>query len=157
MLHPVSPLITKSIVPTTDQRRIQRRTSEEEHADYPADGGDGDEESLREDTVMMMMRSLFEDERMDEEEEHLAPGRTSSAITNCDPVSLAGIQGRLRLMRLAFPRLRMPAPSEETCLTTSPLPDMRSCRFQRLVPQDSQRPTQRLTLGMSKLRPMDGR
>ncbi|GKD65615.1 hypothetical protein Tco_1307723 [Tanacetum coccineum] len=65
--------------------------SEEEHADYPADGGDGDDEpsgdDSDDDTDDDDDDESFEDE--EEEEEHLAPA-DSSVIPVVDPVPLVG-------------------------------------------------------------------
>ncbi|GKD22408.1 hypothetical protein Tco_1224111, partial [Tanacetum coccineum] len=68
--------------------------SEEEHVDYPADGGDGDEEPSGDDSDDDDDDDdddePFEDEEDDEEEEeHPAPA-DSSAIPIVDPVPLAG-------------------------------------------------------------------
>ncbi|GJS81389.1 hypothetical protein Tco_0747930 [Tanacetum coccineum] len=68
--------------------------SEEEHADYPADGGDGDDEPSGDDTddddADDDDEEPFEDEEDDEEEEeHLAPA-DSSVIPVVDPVPSAG-------------------------------------------------------------------
>ncbi|GKG10143.1 hypothetical protein Tco_0338889, partial [Tanacetum coccineum] len=67
--------------------------SEEEHADYPADGGDGDDEPSGDDSNDDDDdddEEPFEDEEDDEEEEeHLAPPN-SSAIPIVDPVPSAG-------------------------------------------------------------------
>ncbi|GJT44773.1 hypothetical protein Tco_0953488 [Tanacetum coccineum] len=65
----------------------------EEHADYPADRGDGDDEPSGDDSdddTDDDDEELFEDEEdNEEEEEHLAPA-DSSAIPVVDPVSSAG-------------------------------------------------------------------
>ncbi|GKA73917.1 hypothetical protein Tco_0780219 [Tanacetum coccineum] len=68
--------------------------SEEEHADYPADGGDGDDEPSGDDTddddADDDDEEPFEDEEDDEEEEeHLAPA-DSPVIPVVDPVPSAG-------------------------------------------------------------------
>ncbi|GJR20558.1 hypothetical protein Tco_0969085 [Tanacetum coccineum] len=61
--------------------------SEEEHADYPADGGDGDDEPSDDDDDD---EEPFEDKDEDEEEEeHLAPA-DPSATPIADPVPSAG-------------------------------------------------------------------
>ncbi|GKE09924.1 hypothetical protein Tco_1413475 [Tanacetum coccineum] len=61
---------------------------EEDHADYPADGGDGNDEPSDDDTDDED-EEPFEDDDDDEEEEHLAPA-DSSAIPVVDPVSSVG-------------------------------------------------------------------
>ncbi|GJY99872.1 hypothetical protein Tco_0517302 [Tanacetum coccineum] len=67
--------------------------SEEEHADYPTDGGDRDDEPSDDDSdddTNDDDEEPFEDEEDDEEEEeHLAPA-DSFAIPVVDPVPLAG-------------------------------------------------------------------
>ncbi|GKE29544.1 hypothetical protein Tco_1444928, partial [Tanacetum coccineum] len=65
---------------------------EEDHADYPANGGDGDDEPFDDDDdddIDDEDEEPFEDKDDDEEEEHLAP-TDSSAIPVVDPVPLAG-------------------------------------------------------------------
>ncbi|GKG53299.1 hypothetical protein Tco_0552567, partial [Tanacetum coccineum] len=66
---------------------------EEDHADYPADGGDGDDEPSYDDDddddIYDEDEEPFEDEDDDEEEEHLARA-DSSAIPIVDPVPLVG-------------------------------------------------------------------
>ncbi|GKB89059.1 hypothetical protein Tco_0961331 [Tanacetum coccineum] len=63
---------------------------EEDHADYPADGGDGEDEPSDDDDddADDEDEEPFEDEDDDEEEEHLAPAN-SSAIPIVDLVPLA--------------------------------------------------------------------
>ncbi|GJU32945.1 hypothetical protein Tco_1176534 [Tanacetum coccineum] len=77
-----------------DPEEDPEEDSEEEHADYPADGGDGDDEPSGDDTddddADDDDEEPFEDEEDDEEEEeHLAPA-DSSAIPAVDPVPSAG-------------------------------------------------------------------
>ncbi|GKB68664.1 hypothetical protein Tco_0930076, partial [Tanacetum coccineum] len=66
---------------------------EEDHADYPADGGDGDDEPSNDDDdddTDDEDKEPFKDEDDDEEEEeHLAPA-DSSAIPVVDPIPSAG-------------------------------------------------------------------
>ncbi|GJY00879.1 hypothetical protein Tco_0359031 [Tanacetum coccineum] len=65
---------------------------EEDHADYPADGGDGNDEPSDDDDdddTDDEDEEPFEDDDDDEEEEHLAPA-DSSAIPVVDPVSSVG-------------------------------------------------------------------
>ncbi|GJW89288.1 hypothetical protein Tco_0164628 [Tanacetum coccineum] len=65
---------------------------EEDHADYPADGGDGDDEPSDDDDddddddTVDKDEDPFKEEDDDEEEEHLAPAN-SSAIPCCSPCS----------------------------------------------------------------------
>ncbi|GJV70099.1 hypothetical protein Tco_1485608 [Tanacetum coccineum] len=64
--------------------------SEEDHADYSADGGDDDDEPSDDDDddIGDEDEEPFEDEEDDEEEEHLAPA-DSSAVPITDPVPSA--------------------------------------------------------------------
>ncbi|GKB95371.1 hypothetical protein Tco_0981508 [Tanacetum coccineum] len=67
--------------------------SEEDHADYPTDGGDDDDEPSddddnNDDDTGDEDEEPFEDEENDEEEEHLAPA-DSSAVPITDPVPSA--------------------------------------------------------------------
>ncbi|GJS15196.1 hypothetical protein Tco_0409668 [Tanacetum coccineum] len=82
-----------SYVPDSDPEEDPEEDSEEEHANYPADGGDGDDEPSGNDTddddADDDDEEHFEDEEDDEEEEHLAPA-DSPAIPVVDPVSSAG-------------------------------------------------------------------
>ncbi|GKB94947.1 putative reverse transcriptase domain-containing protein [Tanacetum coccineum] len=79
-------------VPDSDPEEDPEEDSEE-HADYPADGGDGDDEPSGDDSdddTDDDDEEPFEDEEDDEEEEeHLAPA-DSSAIPVVDPVPSAG-------------------------------------------------------------------
>ncbi|GJR63339.1 hypothetical protein Tco_1505501 [Tanacetum coccineum] len=79
-------------VPDSDLEEDPEEDSEE-HADYPADGGDGDDEPSGDDSdddTDDDDEEPFEDEEDDEEEEeHLAPA-DSSAIPVVDPVPSAG-------------------------------------------------------------------
>ncbi|GJU18831.1 putative ribonuclease H-like domain-containing protein [Tanacetum coccineum] len=95
--HPPSP-IEIPYVPEPEYpeylREDPEEVLEEEHADYPADGGDGDDEPSGDDTddddADDDDEEPFEDEEDDEEEEeHLAPA-DSSAIPVVDPVPSAG-------------------------------------------------------------------
>ncbi|GJX55728.1 putative ribonuclease H-like domain-containing protein [Tanacetum coccineum] len=95
--HPPSP-IEIPFVPEPEYpeylREDPEEVLEEEHADYPADGGDGDDEPSGDDTddddADDDDEEPFEDEEDDEEEEeHLAPA-DSSAIPAVDPVPSAG-------------------------------------------------------------------
>nr|GFD11507.1 hypothetical protein [Tanacetum cinerariifolium] len=67
---------------------------EEDHADYPADGGDGDDEPFDDNDVDDETddedEEPFKDEEdNEEEEEHLAPA-DSSIVPIVDPVPLVG-------------------------------------------------------------------
>ncbi|GKB85420.1 hypothetical protein Tco_0957692, partial [Tanacetum coccineum] len=63
---------------------------EEDHIDYPADGGDGDDEPSNDDDTDDEDEEPFEDEDDDEEEdEHLASAE-SSVVPVVDPFPLAG-------------------------------------------------------------------
>ncbi|GKB65595.1 hypothetical protein Tco_0921781 [Tanacetum coccineum] len=78
--------LSPGYVPDSDMEE----DSEEEHADYPADRGDGDDEPSHDDDNDDEDEEPFEDEGDDkEEEEHLAPA-DSFAIPIVDPVPLAG-------------------------------------------------------------------
>ncbi|GJW85539.1 hypothetical protein Tco_0158684 [Tanacetum coccineum] len=86
--------LSPGYVPDSDPEEDPEEDSEEEHADYPADGGDGDDEPSGDDTddddADDDDEEPFEDEEDDEEEEeHLAPAN-SSAIPIVDPVPSAG-------------------------------------------------------------------
>ncbi|GKD59894.1 hypothetical protein Tco_1297403, partial [Tanacetum coccineum] len=82
--------LSPGYVPDSDPEEDSEEDSEEEHADYPADGGDGDDEPSGNDTDDDD-EEPFEDEEDDEEEEeeHLAP-TNSSAIPVADLVPSAG-------------------------------------------------------------------
>ncbi|GJV02193.1 hypothetical protein Tco_1335762, partial [Tanacetum coccineum] len=85
--------LSPGYVPDSDPEEDPEEDSEEEHADYPADGGDGDDEPSGDDSdddTDDDDEEPFEDEEDDEEEEeHLAPAN-SSAIPVVDPVPSAG-------------------------------------------------------------------
>ncbi|GJS43743.1 hypothetical protein Tco_0568786 [Tanacetum coccineum] len=85
--------LSPGYVPDSDPEEDPEEDSEEEHADYPADGGDGDDEPSGDDSdddTDDDDEEPFEDEEDDEEEEeHLAPA-DSSAIPVVDPVPSAG-------------------------------------------------------------------
>ncbi|GJU27241.1 putative reverse transcriptase domain-containing protein [Tanacetum coccineum] len=86
--------LSPGYVPDSDPEEDPEEDSEEEHADYPADGGDGDDEpsgdDSDDDTDDDDDEEPFEDEEDDEEEEeHPAPA-DSSAIPVVDPVPSAG-------------------------------------------------------------------
>ncbi|GKE65253.1 hypothetical protein Tco_1519414 [Tanacetum coccineum] len=80
--------LSSGYVPNSDPEE-----DSEEHADYPADGGDGDDEPSGDDSdddIDDDDEEPFEDEEDDEEEEeHLAPA-DSLVIPVVDPVPLAG-------------------------------------------------------------------
>ncbi|GKF44072.1 hypothetical protein Tco_0130624, partial [Tanacetum coccineum] len=82
--------LSPGYVPDSDPEEDPEEDFEEEHADYPADGGDGDDEPSDDDTddddADDGDEEPFEDE---EEEEHLAPA-DSSAIPIVDPIPSAG-------------------------------------------------------------------
>ncbi|GJU19047.1 hypothetical protein Tco_1147013 [Tanacetum coccineum] len=84
--------LSPGYVPDSDPEEDPEEDSEE-HADYPADGGDGDDEPSGDDSdddTDDDDEEPFEDEEDDEEEEeHLAPAN-SSAIPIVDPVPSAG-------------------------------------------------------------------
>ncbi|GJS50221.1 putative reverse transcriptase domain-containing protein [Tanacetum coccineum] len=84
--------LSPGYVPDSDPEEDPEEDSEE-HADYPADGGDGDDEPSGDDSdddTDDDDEEPFEDEEDDEEEEeHLAPA-DSSAIPVVDPVPSAG-------------------------------------------------------------------
>ncbi|GJR55167.1 hypothetical protein Tco_1405688 [Tanacetum coccineum] len=100
--HPPSP----DYVPGPEHPPLpagSRGGPEEDHADYPANGGDGDDEPFDDDDddddTDDEDEEPFEDEDDDEEEEHLAPA-DSSAIPLSTLFPQLGIQRHLRLMRL---------------------------------------------------------
>ncbi|GKG13254.1 hypothetical protein Tco_0350214, partial [Tanacetum coccineum] len=80
-------------VADSDPEEDPKEGLEEDHADYPADGGDGDDESFDDgdddDDADDEDEEAFEDEDDDEEEEHLAPAE-SSAVPVIDPIPSAG-------------------------------------------------------------------
>ncbi|GKG34962.1 hypothetical protein Tco_0437658, partial [Tanacetum coccineum] len=86
--------LSPGYVPDSDLEEDPEEDSEEEHADYPSDGGDGDDEpsgnDSDDDTDDDDDEEPFEDEEDDEEEEeeHLAPAN-SSDIPIVDPVPSA--------------------------------------------------------------------
>ncbi|GJU90659.1 retrovirus-related pol polyprotein from transposon TNT 1-94 [Tanacetum coccineum] len=87
-----SPLaLSPGYVPDSDLEEDPEEDSEEEHADYPTDGGDGDDDPFGDDTddddADDDDEEPFEDD--EEEEEHLAPA--DSLVTPVvDPVPPAG-------------------------------------------------------------------
>ncbi|GKF35080.1 hypothetical protein Tco_0108280, partial [Tanacetum coccineum] len=78
--------LSPSYVPNSDPEEDPEEDSEEEHVDYPADGGDRDDEPSDDDTDDDEEEEPFEDE---DEEEHLAPA-DSPVIPVVDPVPSAG-------------------------------------------------------------------
>ncbi|GKD78287.1 hypothetical protein Tco_1340908, partial [Tanacetum coccineum] len=81
--------LSPGYVPDSDPEEDPKEDSEEEHADYPADGGDGDDEPSGDDIDDDDEEPLEDEEDEEEEEEHLAPA-DSSAIPAVDPVPSAG-------------------------------------------------------------------
>ncbi|GKD55973.1 hypothetical protein Tco_1289360 [Tanacetum coccineum] len=83
--------LSPGYVADSDPDEDPKEDPKEDHADYPADGGDGDDEpSDDDDDTDNEEEEPFEDEDDDdEEEEHLAPA-DSSAIPVADPVPSAG-------------------------------------------------------------------
>ncbi|GJX89910.1 putative ribonuclease H-like domain-containing protein [Tanacetum coccineum] len=74
--HELSVMAIKSLgyVPDSDPEEDPEEDSEEEHADYPADGGDGDDEPFGDDTDdddarMIMYEERFRDYEDDEDED----------------------------------------------------------------------------------------
>ncbi|GKD12799.1 hypothetical protein Tco_1197206 [Tanacetum coccineum] len=100
---------------------------EEDHTDYPADGGDGDDEpSNDDDDTDYEDEEPFEDEDDDdEEEEHLAPA-DSLAIPIVYPVPLAGDTEAFETagirMRAASPPLLLPSTSYRTDIPEAEMP-----------------------------------
>ncbi|GKB44498.1 hypothetical protein Tco_0889440 [Tanacetum coccineum] len=88
-----STALSPGYVADSDPDEDPKEDPEEDHADYPADGGDGDDEPSDddddEDDIDDEDEEPFEDDDDDEEEEHLAP-TDSSAIPIVDPVPSAG-------------------------------------------------------------------
>ncbi|GJX20009.1 hypothetical protein Tco_0222686 [Tanacetum coccineum] len=86
--------LSPGYVPDSDPEEDPEEDSEQEHADYPADGGDGDDEPSDDDTddddADDDEEEPFEDEEDEEdEEEHLAPA-DPFAMPFVDPVPSAG-------------------------------------------------------------------
>ncbi|GJT31344.1 putative reverse transcriptase domain-containing protein [Tanacetum coccineum] len=84
--------LSPGYVPDSDLEEDPEEDSKEEHADYPADGGDGDDEPSGDDSdddTDDDDEEPFEDEEDNEEEEHLAPA-DSFAKPVIDHVPLAG-------------------------------------------------------------------
>ncbi|GJY59283.1 putative reverse transcriptase domain-containing protein [Tanacetum coccineum] len=79
--------LSPGYVPDTDPEEDPEEDSEEEHANYPADGGDGDDEPSDDDTTD---EEPFEDEEDDEEEEEHLALADSPVIPVVDPVPSAG-------------------------------------------------------------------
>ncbi|GJT84214.1 reverse transcriptase domain-containing protein [Tanacetum coccineum] len=72
-----------------DEELSDRGGPEEDHADYPVDGGDDDDEPSDDDDTNDEDKEPFEDEDDDEEEEHLALA-DSFDVPVVDPVPSAG-------------------------------------------------------------------
>ncbi|GKE07298.1 hypothetical protein Tco_1399316, partial [Tanacetum coccineum] len=83
--------LSPGYVADSDPDEDPEEDPEEDHADYPADGGDGDDEPSDDDDddTDDEDEEPFEDEDDDEEEEHLAP-TDSSAIPVVDPIPSVG-------------------------------------------------------------------
>ncbi|GJW63788.1 ribonuclease H-like domain-containing protein [Tanacetum coccineum] len=103
---------------------------EEDHTDYPADRGDGDDEPSDDDDddddTDYEDEEPFEDEDDDDdEEEHLAPAN-SLAIPIVDPVPLAGDTEAFETagirMRAASPPLLLPSTSHRTDIPEAEMP-----------------------------------
>ncbi|GJW34945.1 putative reverse transcriptase domain-containing protein [Tanacetum coccineum] len=87
--HPPSPVETLKI---SDLDKDLKEDPEEDHIDYPADGGDGDDEPSNDDDTDDEDEEPFEDEDEDddeEEEEHLALAE-SSVVPVVDPFPSGG-------------------------------------------------------------------
>ncbi|GJV84125.1 hypothetical protein Tco_1524023 [Tanacetum coccineum] len=86
--------LSPGYVPDSDPEEDPEEDSEEEHADYPADGGDGDDEPSDDDTddddADDDDEEPFEDEEDDEEEEEHLALADSPVIPVVDPVPSAG-------------------------------------------------------------------
>ncbi|GJS40954.1 hypothetical protein Tco_0565997 [Tanacetum coccineum] len=80
--------LSPGYVPDSDPEEDPEEDSEE-HADYPADGGDGDDEPSGDDSDDDDEEPFEDEEDDEEEEEHLAPA-DSSVIPVVDPVPSAG-------------------------------------------------------------------
>ncbi|GJU49033.1 hypothetical protein Tco_1218588 [Tanacetum coccineum] len=87
--------LSPGYVPDSDPEEDPKEDSEEGHADYPVDGGDGDDEPSDDDDDddddddTDDDEEPFEDEDDEEEEEHLAPA-DSSATPIADPIPSVG-------------------------------------------------------------------
>ncbi|GJU35409.1 hypothetical protein Tco_1183763, partial [Tanacetum coccineum] len=85
--------LSPGYVPDSDLEEDPKEDFEEEHADYPANGGDGNDEPSGDDTDDDDDdddEESFEDEEDEEEEEEHPALADSSAIPIVDPVPLAG-------------------------------------------------------------------
>ncbi|GJX57189.1 hypothetical protein Tco_0287086 [Tanacetum coccineum] len=81
--------LSPGYVPDSDPEEDPEEDYEEEHADYPADGGDGDDEPSGDDTDDDDEEPFEDEEDDEEEEEHLALA-DSLVIPVVDPVPSAG-------------------------------------------------------------------
>ncbi|GJY13233.1 hypothetical protein Tco_0382542 [Tanacetum coccineum] len=85
--------LSPGYVPDSNPEEDPEEDSEEEHADYPADGGDGDDEPSGDDTddddADDDDDEPFEDEEDDEEEEEHLALADSSVIPIVDPIPSA--------------------------------------------------------------------
>ncbi|GKF02950.1 hypothetical protein Tco_0029873, partial [Tanacetum coccineum] len=113
-------------VADSDPDKDPKEDPKDDHADYPADGGDGDDEPSNDDDddTDDEDEEPFEDEDDDEEdEEHLAPA-DSSNIPVVDPVPLIRLRRARKTVRLEPPM----SASIEACIAehavapTPPLP-----------------------------------
>nr|GFA06646.1 putative reverse transcriptase domain-containing protein [Tanacetum cinerariifolium] len=98
--HPSSPDYVPGYVADSDPDEDSKEDPEDDHADYPADGRDGDDEPSNDDdddNTDDEDEEPFEDEEDDEkEEEHMAPV-DSSAIPIVDPTRLRRARKTVRL------------------------------------------------------------
>ncbi|GKE51859.1 hypothetical protein Tco_1487015, partial [Tanacetum coccineum] len=114
--------LSPGYVPDSDPEEDPEEDSEEEHADYSADGGDGDDEPSDDDDdddTDDDDEEPFEDEGDDEEEEeHLAPS-DSSAILVVDHVPSAGDTEAFKTDESAptprSPQIRVPFAQTRLC------------------------------------------
>ncbi|GJX41676.1 hypothetical protein Tco_0256666 [Tanacetum coccineum] len=102
-----------------------KEDSEEDHADYPADGGDDNDEPSDDDDDDDDTRDEdedpFEDEDDNEEEEHLAPA-DSTAVPITDPVPSAEDTEALETDEAAPTPVPLPSEAEVERLLALPIP-----------------------------------
>ncbi|GJT49259.1 putative reverse transcriptase domain-containing protein [Tanacetum coccineum] len=125
-------------VPDSDPKEDPDEDSEEEHADYPADGGDGDDEPSGDDTDDDDDEEPFEDEEDDEEEEEHLALADPSVIPAVDPVPSAGDTEAFETDESA-PTPRQPQIRIPFAQTPSALGARKECVAAALVERDASR------------------
>ncbi|GKF04807.1 hypothetical protein Tco_0035475, partial [Tanacetum coccineum] len=122
-----STALSRGYVADSDPDEDPEEDPEEDHTDYPADGGDSDDEPFDDDDddTDDEDEEPFEDEDdNEEEEEHLAPA-DSSAIHIVDPVPLAGDTEAFETDESA--------PTPRSSQTKVPFAQTRLCRARKTV------------------------